>query len=234
MSKFSNVAREALITAMLVTLTGCGGGGGSDDPPQSGNPPAPAPTPPPPAPPPSPSPSDPPPLSSVITDLNDEPTIGVMNWPNRNTATGGQGEDVAGIPCLLNMPDAYHVHSHLTIYLDGVAQAIPAEVGIHYQQPSRCFYLIHTHDRSGKLHVEADAPGTFTLGQFFQIWGQPLETDNVAGITGKPISVYSTDQSTVTKVTTDWKQIELTSHKEITIVIGTPITEIPNYTWNGN
>ena len=50
-----------------------------------------------------------------------------------------------------------------------------------------------------------------------------------AGITGKPIVVYSTENATVTKVTTDWKQIELTTHKEITIQIGTPITEIPNY-----
>ena len=40
--------------------------------------------------------------------------------------------------------------------------------------------------------------------------------------------------ATVTQVTTDWKQIELTTHKEITIQIGTPITEIPNYTWNSN
>lgn len=236
MSKFSNVARDALITAMLVTLTGCGGGGGSDDPPQSGNPPAPAPTPPPPppAPPPSPSPSDPPPLSATITDLEDEPTIGVMNWPNGNTSAGGQGAPVDGISCLLNMPEAYHVHAHVTIFLDGVAQAIPSNIGIHNQDPSRCFYGIHTHDRSGKIHVEFEAPGTYTLGNLFNIWGQPLETDNVAGITGKPISVYSTDQATVTKVTSDWKQIELTTHKEITIVIGTPISEIPNYTWSGN
>lgn len=230
MSKFSNVARDALITAMLVTLTGCGGGGGSDDPPQSGNPPAPAPSPPP-APPPAPSV---PPLSSVIQDLEDEPQIGVKNWPDGNSANGGQGAPVGGIECLLNMPTAYHVHSHLTIYLDGVAQAIPQLVGVHYQEPSRCFYNIHTHDYSGKIHVEFPAPGTYTLGQFFDIWGQPLQADNVAGITGKPIVVYSTDNATVTPIADNWRSIELTSHKEITIVIGTPIAEIPNYTWSGN
>jgi hypothetical protein len=234
MPKFSNVARDAMITAMLVTLTGCGGGGGGgNDPPQGGNPPAPAPAPAP-SPSPSPTPADPPPLSATITDLNTEPDIGVMNWPNGNTATGGQGSAVDGIECLLNMPEAYHVHSHVTIYLDGVAQQIPSNIGIHNQLPSRCFYGIHTHDRSGKIHVEFAAPGTYTLGNLFNIWGQPLQTDNVAGITGKPISVYSTDNATVTKVTSDWKQIELTTHKEITIVIGTAISEIPNYTWNGN
>ena len=44
MSKFSNVARDAMITALLVSLTGCGGGGGSDNP-QGSNPPPPAPAP---------------------------------------------------------------------------------------------------------------------------------------------------------------------------------------------
>jgi hypothetical protein len=230
MSKFCNIARDAMITAMLVTLTGCGGGGG-DDPPQGGNPPAPTPSP---SPSPSPSPPDPPPLSATITDLSSEPTIGVDNWPNGNTSTGGNGTPVQGIECLTSMPEAYHVHSHVTIYLDGQAQAIPSNIGVVDQSPSRCFYGIHTHDKSGKIHLEFAAPGTYTLGQLFAIWGQPLETDNVAGLTGKPISVYSTDNATVTKVTSDWKAIELTTHKEITIVVGTPIAEIPNYTWSGN
>jgi hypothetical protein len=47
----------------------------------------------------------------------------------------------------------------------------------------RCFYTIHTHDKSGKIHVEAAAPGTFTLGQLFAIWGQSLTNTNIAGLT---------------------------------------------------
>lgn len=227
MSKLCNVASATLATALLVGMTGCGGGGGGSS---QANPPPPSA----PAPPPAPVPDPVPPLSSVIVDLDDNHAIGVERWPSGNTAQGGQGAEVQGIPCLLNMPEAYHVHSHVTIYLDGEAQSVPANIGIHPQQPARCFYLIHTHDRSGKIHVEAEAPGTFTLGQLFAIWGQPLETDNVAGITGKPIVVYSTENATVTKVTTDWKAIELTTHKEITIQIGTPITEIPNYHWSAN
>jgi len=94
---------------------------------------------------------------------------------------------------------------------------------------------IHTHDYSGKIHIEGPAPGTFTLGQLFSIWGQPLEADNVAGLTGKPIVIYSTDQGTVTQVApADWKSIELTTHKEVTIQVGTAIAEIPNFTWSAN
>jgi hypothetical protein len=97
------------------------------------------------------------------------------------------------------------------------------------------FYTLHTHDHSGKLHVEAAAPATFTLGQIFRIWGQPLGPDNVAGLTGKPIVVYVTDNNgVVTEATGDWNDIELLSHREITIQVGTPITEIPNYTWTAH
>jgi len=167
----------------------------------------------------------------VIVQLNDQ-TIGTAHWNNGDTATGGQGGEVQGLACIVGLPEVYHVHSHLSIFLDGVALAIPQNIGRVSQQPNACFYSLHTHDMSGKIHVEAAAPATFTLGQLFAIWGQPLETDNVAGLTGKPIVVYSTDQSTVTQVNSDWKSIELTSHKEITIQVGTPITEIPNFTWD--
>ena len=75
----------------------------------------------------------------------------------------------------------------------------------------------------------------FTLGEFFAIWNRPLEPDNVAGLTGKPIVVYVTDNNgVVTLATGDWKEIELLSHREITIQVGTPIAHILNYTWSAH
>jgi hypothetical protein len=75
----------------------------------------------------------------------------------------------------------------------------------------------------------------FTLGQLFMIWGQPLGPDNVAGLIGKPIVVYVTDNNgVVTEATGDWNDIELLSHREITIQVGTPITEVPNFTWTAH
>jgi hypothetical protein len=146
---------------------------------------------------------------------------------------GGRGQPVQNIECLTFMPDGYHVHAHV---IDGEAIALPADVGIvpSSSTQQRCFYALHTHDASGIVHVEAAAPQTFTLGQLFAIWGQPLTTDNVAGVTGKPIVIYETSNATVTQNTGDWSAIELTSHKEVTIQIGTAIAEIPNFTWTGN
>jgi hypothetical protein len=80
--------------------------------------------------------------------------------------------------------------------------------------------------------VTPAAPETFTLGDLFEIWGQPLTNTNVAGIVGLPIEVYVTDDGMTVKVEdTDWASIELLPHREITIELGTPLTEIPNYTW---
>ena len=156
-----------------------------------------------------------------------------MHWPNGDTATGGQGSPIAGLNCEVNLSEVYHVHTHVSVILDGVALAIPRSVGrVQTGTNPVCFYSIHTHDWSGKIHVEGPAPGLFTLGMLFEIWGMPLQSDNVAGLTGKPIVVYSTEGGVVTKVTTDWKAIELTTHKEVTIQVGTPITEIPNFYWS--
>ncbi|MEO8064552.1 MAG: hypothetical protein ABI821_17585 [Pseudomonadota bacterium] len=133
-------------------------------------------------------------------------------------------------------PETYHVHSHLSIFLDGVALAVPGQIGIVTLSPTqKCFYTLHTHDSSGKLHIEAATPAMFTLGDLFKIWGQPLAADNVAGLVGKPIVVYVTDQNgVVVQATGDWNDLELLSHREITIQVGTPIAEVPNFTWTAH
>jgi len=138
------------------------------------------------------------------------------------------------------MDETYHVHSHLSIILNGEEITVPEEIGVVPGPTSttgeRCFYEIHTHDLKGKVHVEASAPGVFTLGQFFGIWGMSLTNTDVAGMTGLPIVVYTVDENKAVKEVpdTDWADIEFTSHNQIVIVVGTPITEIPNYTWTGD
>jgi hypothetical protein len=236
MNRSVSTALLALLTG--AALTGCMRGGRMTD---TGDlslapPPAPVPAPAPaPAPAPTPAPPPLPPLSPVIVDLNDNHMVGTPHWPDGDTATGAQGQPIGTFECFPTMPDTYHVHTHLSIFLDGVGLAVPSHVGIVDQSPADCFYPVHTHDRSGKIHIEAATPGTYTLGQFFTIWGQPLQTDNVAGLTGKPIVIYVTDQNgVVTQAAGNWSDIELLSHREITIQVGTPVDEIPNFTWRAN
>jgi len=210
------------------------------DPPAPAPAPAPVPTPTPvPVPVPTPPPPAPapvlPPLSPTVIDLTNNPRVGVPHWRDRDPATMPHGETIDGLECYpgIDPPTTYHVHAHLSIYLDNVSLSIPEDVGVVKLTPTtQCVYSLHTHNHSGKLHIEGPAPVTFTLGQFFDIWGQPLQADNVAGLTGKPVVVYVTDHNgVVTEVTGNWRDIELISHREITIQVGETLTEIPNYDW---
>jgi hypothetical protein len=229
LTRRKRLALVALL-ASAAALTACGGGGGDSGSPAPAPAPTPVPTPPPPPPPP------PPPGVSLgaATDLNGQ-EVGTTFWPSGDTASGGQGQAIDGLTCGADN-ETYHVHAHLSIFVDGQQLAIPDHIGIVPQSTTQvaCNYSLHTHDSSGKLHVEAPAAATFTLGQFFDIWGQPLSTTNVAGVTGKPVTVYvHEDQQQPTEFTGDIRSIELTSHREITIVVGTPITTVPNFTWSG-
>lgn len=211
----------SLFLASLL-LAACGG---SDDGGGSPNPPAPPPPPPPSV----------PPLSSTVINIDDNRQIGTDNWPNGNSATGGQGDPIGTMECLVTQPIAFHVHTHLAVFNDGVQLSIPERVGfVRFGTSTACHYPLHTHDKSGLIHVHALAPTDFTLGQFFQTWGQSLTSTDFAGITGKPIRVFVTENATVTEATGDWRNIPLTTHKLITVQIGTAITEIPNYNWTGN
>jgi hypothetical protein len=217
-----------MVTALLVGLTGCGGGGGSDNP-QGSNPPPPST--PAPSPTPSPPPASPaPPLSATATDLTSDPKVGVdrAQWGNPQT----DGSAIGTFTCNINPPDTYNVHAHVSILVNNELQAIPRYVGAAPTGQTHCFYPIHTDFTSGRVHVISAASGTFTLGQFFQIWGQPLTSTNVAGVTGLPVEVYITDNGTSTKVEeADWSTIELKDKRLITIELGTPLAEIPNFTW---
>jgi hypothetical protein len=225
-----NVITKQLLIALTAaaTLAACGGGGDSPSPPPSASPPPPAAPPPPPPPPPPSGGSVLPPLSATVQDITDNHRIGTPTFSDPQT----DGAAIGSFTCVVNPPQTYHVHSHLSIVQNNEALAVPQYVGAAPSGNTHCFYPIHTHDQSGKIHVESTASGTFTLGNLFDIWKQPLSETNVAGISGLPVEVFVTDNGTVTKVDpADWKNIELKDHREVTIALGTTITEIPNVTW---
>jgi hypothetical protein len=94
---------------------------------------------------------------------------------------------ISGIACDVDEKTTYHVHSHLNIRFDGDLQPIPADVGIL----SSCLYWLHTHTNQGVIHVEAPADVAYTLGQFFDVWGETLSTTQVLDrIVGAGESMY--------------------------------------------
>lgn len=65
---------------------------------------------------------------------------------------------------------ALHIHPYVEIEINRELQTIPPNVGISGNR----MRVIHTHDLSGKLHVESPYPHQFYLRDFFTIWGKNL------------------------------------------------------------
>ncbi|MBP0589677.1 hypothetical protein J8I87_08090 [Paraburkholderia sp. LEh10] len=170
--------------------------------------------------------TDPPAFDPKQTVLTFGGTVGIANWPNGNTSTGGKGAAVDGLICAAGMSELYHVHAHLAIVNNGKWLALPANVGLL----SQCNYEMHTHDQTGIIHIETPNVKNYTLGQFFDIWGQALSSTNVAGITGTVVA-YINDNGDVRRYDGDLRDIELISHRDITLEIGQPLPMLPTYSW---
>jgi len=163
--------------------------------------------------------------------LNIAGVVGKDSLPPGDTPQGGQGDPVGEIACLGEEQLAYHIHVHLSLIVNGEQLAIPLGIGVLDRQVlggfvtgGSCFYWLHTHDASGIVHVESPNPGTLTLGQFFDVWGQLLTTTSVAGFTG-PVSVYVDGKS----YTGDPRAIGFTERMQITLEVGTPLVPPPVY-----
>jgi len=68
--------------------------------------------------------------------------------------------------------DLMHYHANLSIVIRGESQVIPAETGV---MPG-CMRGIHTHDDTGRLHIETPEEMEARLEHFFQIWEQPFSS----------------------------------------------------------
>jgi hypothetical protein len=132
--------------------------------------------------------------------------------------------EAAGLPALGGEQLAYHVHAHLDVVVNGSAEPVPANIGIDYQRQR--ISPLHTHDATGIIHIEAAAPATFTLGQFFTEWGVRLDASCVGGYCNsatQPVRVYVNGKPAAG----DPRAIALTAHEEIAIVIGSQ-SDVPS------
>lgn len=79
------------------------------------------------------------------------------------------------VPCLPggHQGAGQHYHAQLSVVVDGQRQSVPAQIGIN----SNCMAEVHTHDRSGKIHIEtpANSGHQYSIRDFFAVWGKPLK-----------------------------------------------------------
>ncbi|MGB0490468.1 MAG: hypothetical protein ACPGK0_07890, partial [Candidatus Poseidoniaceae archaeon] len=65
---------------------------------------------------------------------------------------------------------AMHTHPFMELVVNGTAISIPSNLGIDTSACPNAMHLLHTHDTSGKLHVEGYDAFTPTAELFFAVW----------------------------------------------------------------
>ena len=113
----------------------------------------------------------------------------------------------------------YHVHAHLFILLDGKPQTVSAYVGIPGAPLlPKCYYWLHTHDNTEIIHIESPTTRTYTLGQFFDIWGQPLNRIDVAThpVPSAGLTVFVDGK----QYDGDPRDVELKAHTQVVLELG--------------
>ncbi|HTL95292.1 MAG TPA: hypothetical protein VL157_07100 [Gemmatimonadaceae bacterium] len=142
-----------------------------------------------------------------------------------------RGQAIAGISCDELEGQRIHIHQHLAIYDHGRAVDVPYNVGRPHDAP--CLYWLHTHTPDGIIHIEAPVNRSFTLGDFFDVWVQPLSRSEAAGAqlkTGEAMRVWVDGRV----YAGDPRAIKLGDHTDIVIEVGAPfITPKPFTAWNG-
>ena len=137
------------------------------------------------------------------------------------------GERIDGITCQTGEELAYHIHAHLTIVVRGRSRQVPAGIGIappyevaltpggRFVAGGSCFAWLHTHAADGIIHIESPVKRIYTLGSFFDIWGQPLNHRRVGPARGVVIAVFNGRV-----VTGNPREIPLLAHGQIQLDVG--------------
>jgi hypothetical protein len=136
---------------------------------------------------------------------------------------------VDGISCGAIEQLAFHVHAHLAIFVSGRQRRVPAGVGIGaprtvvpapggaFVAGGTCFSWLHTHAADGIIHIESPVQRAFTLGEFFDVWKQPLGRRRVGSTTGR-VAAFLDGRP----YHGNPRDIPLTRHAQIQLDVGRP------------
>ena len=161
--------------------------------------------------------------------------LGVIAWQSARTGSVPSGTlPVNGITCDGHEQVSVHYHVHLDLLISSGNAKLTVPAGIGINQTQQCLYWLHTHQTDGVIHIEAPTgqkDRVFTLGEFFKIWGQKLDSQDVGD---RKLQSGETLKAYVNGVlwTGNVSAIPLKAHDEITLVIGPPdITPPSSYSF---
>jgi len=143
------------------------------------------------------------------------------------TIGDASGAVVDGIAPGVSEQVAFHIHAHLAVFVNNEQRGIPYGIGVlgpfQLQQTAdgpfvtggTGFYWLHTHDTTGVIHVESPVQRRYTLGEFFDLWGQPLSPTQVGPERG-PVTALVDG----TRFVGDPRDIALAAHAVIQLDVG--------------
>ncbi|MBB69720.1 MAG: hypothetical protein CMB28_01260 [Euryarchaeota archaeon] len=82
-----------------------------------------------------------------------------------------------------------HIHPYLTIVIDGEEYDIPSNAGIDTETCPSAMHMTHTHDNSGKLHVENYTKEDVPLEVFFDVWGKHFNETGIFDYRGGTVEM---------------------------------------------
>ncbi|MBC5829495.1 MAG: hypothetical protein GIW98_04815 [Candidatus Eremiobacteraeota bacterium] len=144
------------------------------------------------------------------------------------TQTFLSGAPIDGVRCDRAEGTKLHIHQHLLLYNRGSQVTVPSLIGI--PPAADCFYWIHTHNDDGIIHVESPMVKTFTLGQFFDIWGEPLNSAAAATVrarAGRTLKVWVNSRAFPER---NLRSLSLRNKTDIVIMSGPPFKRLPPLT----
>ena len=112
------------------------------------------------------------------------------------------GSTVDGISGAAGEQLAFHIHAHLTVFVAGSPRQIPYGIGVAppieveptprgpFAGGGAAFFWLHTHAADGIIHIESPIVRTYTLGDFFDIWHEPLSAEQVGPARGKVTAFF--------------------------------------------
>jgi hypothetical protein len=149
------------------------------------------------------------------------PLAGLQTGPapwGADTADLAERLQAIGVPPLSPIEGTVvHIHQHLDLFVDGREVPVPAGIGI---DPAVGYAPLHTHDASGVIHVESPTARTYTLGDFFAVWGVRLTPGCLGGYCaggGRQLRVYVDGRAYPGDPTT----LVLAAHQELVVAFGT-------------
>jgi len=125
---------------------------------------------------------------STIFSSNDESDDSIENVSSNTTDESGElynsstDPDPISQDCLDHNGLARHDHAVLKIFINGNEEPIPGNVGILTDicnEDGEEMHAVHTHDSTGRLHIESNEDIDIPIGVFFDIWGHHFDETGI-------------------------------------------------------